>query len=195
MGVDETIKETEYGIRRMKEDAQPFDFYLKGTLVCLKGALDYLLEEYNSKYSVGIGEKDFLDAGRFRDRVNGKNPKAEAFTDEYDREKKKLLADPKCEKLLGTRGSRDIVVHRKQLEKKVAMRAYEDRTMVMNIVTRDAKGNDIGTISPPLQPVPVGSPEVVYFLSDWPNDDVCSLCEYTLGELKKLIGTLRSKFT
>jgi hypothetical protein len=196
LGVDEAISEAEYGIKRMKENAAPFDFYLKGTLASLKGALDYLLEEYNAKYSVGIGDKEDLNVRSFKDRVKGgKHPRAESFIDSYVKEKKKLFADPKCEKLLARYGSRDITIHRKQLQKNINLTLYEHITASVRIEVKDGKGNLVSTGGSPAQPVTVRPPEIQYFLSDWKSDDIPTLCEYTLNEVKKFVSTLRANHT
>jgi len=71
-------------IKKTKENATPFEFCFKGTLVNLKGTLDYLLDEYNSKYSVGIGDNEDLSISEFRKRVKGKNSHAESFIEAYD---------------------------------------------------------------------------------------------------------------
>ena len=126
MTVDRAICEAEYGIKKMKENTEPFDFYFKGTLVSLKGILDYLLEEYNSKYSVGITDKEDLNWSIFEERVKGgKNPRAESFINSYVAERKELLADPRCEKLLARHGSRDITIHRRQPPKKINITLHE----------------------------------------------------------------------
>ena len=117
------------------------------------------------------------------------------FIDDYEREKQKLLSDPKCEKLLARHGSRDIAVHRKQLPKKVALSAYVHIAVTAYVVAKDEKGNVIGTGGSQPRPVEVHPPEIKYYLSDWPNDDIPALCEYTLNEVKKFVGTLRSKYT
>ena len=119
MSVDNALSEAEYGIRKMKENAAPFDFYFKGTLACLKSVLDYLLEEYNSKYSVGIGDNEILTEDTFESRAkSSKNSAAISFIASYKVAKAKLLADPKCGKLLGPRGSRNIAIHRRELPKR-----------------------------------------------------------------------------
>jgi hypothetical protein len=75
MGVETAISHAQYGIDKMKANADPFDFYFKATLASLKGILDYILEEYNSKYAVGIGDNENLSADYFEKNAKGcKNP-------------------------------------------------------------------------------------------------------------------------
>lgn len=195
MGVKEAILQVEYGIKKMKENATPFEFYFKGTLVNLKGALDYLLDEYNSKYSVGIGDNEDLSISEFRKRVKGKNSHAESFIEAYDKERAKLFADPKCGKLLTRHGSRDITVHRRELPKKITIALHESVTISAHVEARDESGKLVGTADSRPEPVPLSAPpEVHYFLPDWTNDDIPSLCEYTLNEVKKFVTALRANY-
>jgi hypothetical protein len=177
----------------MKENVTPFDFYLKGTLACLKGALDYLLEEYNAKYSVGISDGEDLNTSIFKDRVKaGKNPRADLFIDCYVQEKRKILADQRCEKLLGRHGSRDITIHRRQLGKNIKVTLYAQITASAHIDVRDEKGNLVSSGDTAPQPVTTKASEVQYFLSDWPSDDIPALCEYVLNEVRKFVVTMRT---
>ena len=195
MGVDETISQAEYGIRRMRENATPFDFYLKGTLACLKGVLDYLLEEYNTKYSVGIKDSENLCVDSFKRRVQrGKNRKAESFIECYKKQKKELLDDPKCAKLLETHGSRDIIIHRREPSKSINLTLYAGMSASVQVVVRDAKGNVVATGGSPPRPATLHPTEVRYFLQDWSHDDIPTLCEYNLNKLKDLVKEIRAKY-
>jgi hypothetical protein len=194
--VDRAICEAEYGIKKMKENTEPFDFYFKGTLASLKGILDYLLEEYNSKYSVGITDKEDLNWSIFKERVKeGKNARAESFINSYIAERKKLLADPKCEKLLARHGSRDITIHRRQLPKQISVTLYERIAASVQIEVRDERGKIISTGGSPPHPVTPRPPEIHHFLQDWKSDDIPTLCEYTLNELKKFVARIRANHT
>jgi hypothetical protein len=191
--VDQAISEAEYGIKRMKENVNPFDFYLKGTLTCLKGALDYLLEEYNAKYSVGISDGEDLNTSIFEKRAKaGRNRQAELFIGDYLEEKKTLLADPRCGKLLGRHGSRDIIIHRREPTKNVTATFYEHITSSEHVEVRDGKGNLVSSGDTAPQTVMTKPPEVQYFLSDWPSDDIPTLCEHVLNEVRKLVVTIRA---
>jgi hypothetical protein len=132
MSVDQSISESEFGIKKMRENTEPFDLYFKGTLATLKGALDYLLDEYNTKYSVGVGDDENPNPRSFKDRVgSGKNPTADAFIDFYRAEKKTLLADPKCRLLLETHGTRDIAIHRREIPKSVSVNVNAGMTATL----------------------------------------------------------------
>ena len=196
MGVDTTISHAQHGIDKMKENADPFDFYFKGTLVCLKGILDYILEEYNIKYSVGIGDNENLSADYFEKKARDcKNPSALPFIASYKAEKANLLADPKCGKLLASHGSRDIAIHRKELPKKIAVTLYASISSSFHIVVKDERGNITGTADSPPRLEKVNPPsQGQCFLQDWPNDDIPTLCEYTLNALKGFVRTLRKKY-
>jgi hypothetical protein len=196
MGVDTAISQAQHGIDRMKDNTDPFDFYFKATLVCLKGILDYVLEEYNIKYSVGISDSENLDVGHFESKVKScKNPSALPFIASYKVEKARLLADPKCGKLLASHGSRDIAIHRKELPKKAAVTLYDSVSASVHIVARDAKGNVIGTSDSQPRPEKLNPPSRgQYFLQDWSNDDIPTLCEYTLNALKGFVRTLKTKY-
>ena len=196
LGVDETIAEAEYGIKRMRENTAPFDFYLKGPLACLKGVLDYLLEEYNSKYQVGIKDDEDLNQKNFEEKVKaGKNSRAEAFINSYKEKKKILLTDPKCKILLERHDTRDIAIHRKQPTKNINLSLNVGMSASpTSIVVRDKNGNITARRDSPPQAMQVPPPKVQYFLSDWMSDDIPSLCEYTLSKLKKLVEALRTEY-
>lgn len=196
MGVDTTISQAQYGIDKMKTNADPFDFYFKATLVCLKGVLDYILEEYNSKYSVGIADSENLSADSFEKKaIVTNNTSAISFIASYKAEKTKLLTDARCAKLLATHGSRDIVIHRKELPKKINITLYESITASVHVEARDADGNITGIADSPAQPAKVNPPpQTQYFLQDWPNDDIPTLCEHTLDALRGFVTTIRTKY-
>jgi hypothetical protein len=197
MSVDTAISEAHYGIDKMKENTNQFDFYFKGTLACLKGILDYVLEEYNVKYSLGIGDSENLDVGNFESKAKiCKNPAAVPFIAFYKTEKAKLLADPKCGKLLARHGSRDIAIHRKELPKNVAITVHEFATTSVSVVVKDARGNIISTAadSPPPSARANPPPQIQYYLRDWPSDDIPTLCEYTLDALRRFIASLRTNY-
>jgi hypothetical protein len=189
MGVDATIVLAQYGINKMKTNAEPFDFYFRGTLVCLKGILDYILEEYNVKYSVGIGFSENLNADSFDYQAKArKNAAAASFIASYKTERNKLLADPRCAKLLKTRGSRDIEIHRRELPRDTW--AFRHLGVTVN-VGDDAEANSQRREIPNSRPEPV---EIRYFLQDWQNDDIPTLCELTLNALRNFVATLRSNY-
>jgi hypothetical protein len=193
LGVDQAVSEAEYGINRMKQNAAPFDFYFRGTLACLRGALDYLLEEYNAKYSLGIGDAEDLNASIFKDRAKaGKNQRAELFIDRYVQERQKLLTDPRCKKLLGRHGSRDITIHRRQLGKSIKVTLYAQITASAHVDVRDEKGNLVSSGDTAPQLVTTKPPEAHYFLSDWENDDIPTLCDHALNEVRKFVATMRA---
>lgn len=179
----------------MKENAAPFDFYFKGTLACLKGVLDYLLEEYNSKYSVGITDNEDLSPSLFAKKANdSNNAKAQSFIKRYEAERNALLTDPKCGKLLAHRGTRDIAIHRREPPKNVNLTLHEIGTARAHVEVRDDKGNLIAVSDDLPQPMKPPPPEVKYFLSDWASDDIPTLCEYTLNELKNMVSRMRAAY-
>jgi len=196
MGVDAVISHAQYGIEKMKANADPFDFYFKATLAFLKGILDYILEEYNSKYSVGIGNSEILNADNFETKAKRcKNPAATPFITSYKAEKANLLTDPKCAKLLKPRGSRDIAIHRKELPKNIGITLYESSSSSFHIEVRDEKGNITSIGDSPVRPATVNPPpKIQYFLQDWPNDDIPTLCEYTLDALRRFVASLRTTY-
>ncbi len=49
MAVNGLLRDAEYGISRLNSDPEHFDFNFRGVLATLKGVLDQMLEEYNSK--------------------------------------------------------------------------------------------------------------------------------------------------
>jgi hypothetical protein len=159
LSVDQTLEDAAYGIERMKANGEHFNFYFKGTLACLKGGLDYLLEEYNSKYSLGITDAENLNPLSFADKAKtSKNSKAQSFIKAYDAEREKLLSDPKCKKLLGTHGTRDIAIHRRTPTRNVQVHVHENIRVAARAEVRDERGNLIAVDEDQPEPVSASPP-------------------------------------
>lgn len=159
----------------MRNDTAHFNFYFKGTLASLKGLLDYLLEEYNDIFKLGIGPNENLYVSTFRNKANSMgNTNAIKFIDDYSEMKNKLLDDPKVGLLLKPHGVRDQEIHRKQTQRRP------------EIFLEDSFGN---------KTKPEVQPKFRFFLKAWPDDDIPTLCEYVRTELYNAIRTLNDKYS
>src|SRR5690349_20954864 len=126
MSVESMMKAAHYGIAKMKE-GEEFEFYFRATLDSLKGVRDHLLEEYNKKFGLGIGEEDNLYVSSFRAAAKSKGDStAEKFIDLFDKEWASLIADAKVGLLLETHGIRDLEIHRGEQPRNFKLNLYEN---------------------------------------------------------------------
>ena len=195
MGVNELIADAEFGIKCIRTDTSHFNFYFRGTLASLKGILDQIIEEYNTKYKLGISLSENLYPEKFKKVARTqKNLQALKFIQYYNSEKCNLLKDTKIKFLLDSHGMRDIEIHRKTLPRNVKMEIEESLTSSIHIEARDEGGTVVSTAdSKQIKPDEI-PPVIVYFLKDWEKDDIPTLCEHSLLNLKNFISDIRTNF-
>src|SRR5437899_4728774 len=108
------IGNAEYGIQRLREVPEEYVFYLRGTLASLRSIADYILEEANQKFKLGLPLTEPLYPKTIKDAAKANNnKKALQFIEAYEREWRALMRDPKVEAVLGPSGERNLVMHRK----------------------------------------------------------------------------------
>jgi len=195
VGASGSLKMAEYGIGKLKEKTIYYEFYLVGVLTCLKGAVDYILEEYNQKYGLGIRLDETLNSRLFRRRAEKlNNTAALAFIDAYEDERRRLLLDRRVKVLLGWQGLRDVYTHRTQVSKDVSIGVQLGASALAGVETRGASGK---VITSSLQRSPAAPPrpaEIKYYLRDWKDDDIDSLCEYSLLKVREFVELMRRRF-
>ena len=97
MGVDEKVAEAEYFLRRLKAayPSNEFKFELSAFLSSARSVVDYLLEEYNQKYRLGITSGDKLTIPTFKAQAASTgNPDASRFIAWYEPQVSRLGNDP-----------------------------------------------------------------------------------------------------
>jgi hypothetical protein len=195
MGASGSLKMAEYGIAKMKEKTPQYEFYIVGVLACLRGAMDYLLEEYNQKFGLGMGLDEVLTTRSFRERARDLGDReASEFIDAYEEEKKKLLSEKKVDLILGWQGLRDLYIHRTQVPKDVGIGVTVGISLSASVEVRDADGKVVARSPPSPPPPPSQPPEVKYYLREWKDDDVDTLCEYSLAKVTEFVSLMRNSF-
>lgn len=195
MGVDTLISDSSYGIKCMKDDTTHFNFYFRGTLVSLKGILDQILEEYNSKYKLGIPLTENLNTASFEKVAKRrKNQQALKFIQYYSTEKSKLLADARLKLLLETHGVRDNEIHRKTLPRHIKVELKDSLTISTHLEVRDEEGTLVSsTDSKQIKPEEI-PPKIEFFLQTWSIDDIPTLCEFSLQKLQEFAKNIDVNF-
>jgi len=98
----------------LEVDNMFFDFYLVGTLACLRSNLDYILEDYSFMFFGRIcPHKQNNKANNFEKlAIKEKNEDAISFIDFYKKEKKRLLDDKIVKDIFD---ARNITLHDRRL--------------------------------------------------------------------------------
>lgn len=175
MGRAELFEDICFGVYQMRNHPTHFNFYFRGTLASLKGVLDYLLEEYNVRFNLGISADKDLNVRAFSNKATNMNNKdAIEFIGDYKKTKETLLEDEKVKLLLGQHGVRDQEIHRKHLPLNI------DVKLIDTLGNRNGLGSSQPTFS--------------FFLKAWPNDDIPTLCEYVSAELANAVALLDTKY-
>ena len=174
MSAENILKEAKHGITLMRKYDRHFDFYFVGTLACLKSSLDYLLEEYNESYQLGIDlESDHLSAQTFRRNAERQQKQyALDFINYYDKLYSKF--DEKVMKIIKQHGVRDLTIHRKRLPRAVLFDVNTDKAE--HYLSKDVDLKTLATDS---------------LRSD---KELVSICEHTSGKLEDFFHEIRSKF-
>ena len=199
MTTESMIQSAKYGIVKMKEGNE-FDYYFRGTLACLKGVLDHLLEEYNKKFGLQIGVEANLGIKTFRKAAKkSANPEAVRFIDFFENERSALFADSRVGLLLETHGVRDQEIHREEQPRDFGVVLHEMVTAraSFKVERYDASGRPIWstTESEEAHAPSVKPHEVHYYLQSWNRtEDIPALCEYCVKQLEAFVVKFRSAF-
>ncbi|MGI0080088.1 MAG: hypothetical protein ACRECH_10735 [Nitrososphaerales archaeon] len=118
---------------------------------------------------------------------------AKVFINFYETKKAKLLSDNKVKILLETHGVRDQEIHRESPPRHLEIELHEHVTVSHGAV-RDEKGNVVSSGDSKPAPVEHVPPQVRFYLANWRQEDIPTLCEYCLGELRRFVTVLRSNF-
>lgn len=189
------LDEAEYGIGKLKDNTEPYQFYVRGVLTSLKGVRDHLLEDYNQKFSLGISSSDDLSMDSFKQKAtNSSNTQALGFIKRLEAEWRTLLSDQKASFLLSRHGIRDLEVHRRPEPQNIAINLPASISVSGTVVVRDPQGNVVasGPFTPSTaSPTPV---EVKRYFQSWATDDIPTLCDYCLGKLRALVSAMQAAF-
>jgi len=199
MTTESMIQSAKYGIVKMKEGNE-FDYYFRGTLACLKGVLDHLLEEYNKKFGLQISGEVNLGIKTFRKAAKkSANNEAVRFIDFFENERNSLFTDSRVGLLLEAHGVRDQEIHREEQPRDLGIVINEMVTAraSFRVERYDANGRPIWstTESEGARTPSVKRSEVRYYLQSWNRtEDIPALCEYCMKQLEAFVLKCRSAF-
>jgi hypothetical protein len=199
MGVDEKVAEAEYFQKRLKE-AYPrdeFKFELSAFLSSARSVVDYLLEEYNQKCSLGITSGDMLTIPAFKAQAtNTGNSNAITFIAWYEPQVSRLGNDPVGRVIFSRR---NLNIHRSQGSMNAKVEIHEHITISESvmIVVKNEKGQvvDIRKSEDAPRPGPKRTESrMSWYFDNLPADEIPSVCEKYLNMIKKLVKDTRKTF-
>jgi len=164
----------------------------------LRSVVDYLLQEYNEEYGLGIDLNARLTFDKFeRTAQSSGNSKAMAFVAWLRKEFQSLGQD----KILGPLlNQRHLTIHRKEQEM-VANVGVEETVRVVDAlsitVVRQDGGEEVGSQEPLLPPPQESDTEVTVFwsFSGIPGLDVLEACRQLYDRMAKLVQDSHKLYT
>lgn len=202
MPAEDSLRDAEYGLTMIEQNlgTDKLQYHLRAFLTSLKSVFDYLLEDYNQKYSLGITEDEDLNARRFEEKARqlGHN-EAQRFIAWWKVKKGQVKSDRRCAFLLARHGRRDIMVHRRRVPMRVDVEVFESITISDRV--RVEKYNNQGKLlevresEPTKPPSPAPKPSTIEFYFDgFDIENVVSVCKHCFETLKNVIEEARRNF-
>ncbi len=148
-----------------------FTYELEAFLGKARSVPDFLLEDFNIKYSLGIGLEEYMDAKRFKKRAKQfKNTEALKFINWYGKKMSALKSDP-IGKLFFDK--RRVSMHRKTV-KPDHTTVNIVATISLELVTQvfDKNGNLVTEHRKPPKQQPKESPKINLFFSEYDKENV-----------------------
>lgn len=203
MQAEKKLRGAEYHLQRMEEtylkNEEYFVYELEAFLVKVRSVPDVLLEDYNGKFSLGIGLDEKMSAELFRKKAQDlQNPKAIDFIDWWGTKMGQLRSDNIGSLLLG---KRNVSVHRKEVgpdRKEVAITSTARITLSTTVRAYDKNGNLTGeTKTPETPPGPrekTASVKTNWFFKDFPDENVLALSRKLFAMIKDFIEEAKTRF-
>jgi hypothetical protein len=202
MTAREKLEEAEYFLTKMCEirpDQKEFLFNLSAFLSAARSVPDYLLEDYNVKYSLQIPltERYFRNVFEYQAKQT-RNTVALSFIQWWKQEIDTLNLDPIWSLLTN---KRNIDVHRTHTKPDlVKLRVTETITATASIRIEkyNKEGKLIEICESPKEPVKPKPKEreanVVWFFREYDKEPVVSICEKYLQMMKDFVSEAEQKF-
>jgi hypothetical protein len=207
MVVDQKIEEAEYFLDKIKSATRREDFIpnLSAFLSATRSIPDYLLEDYNLKFGLGISLNDKLYPSTFKGTARKKNNQnALKFIDQYSTEFGKLRQDKIGNLLIG---KRDIKVHRTDVPLKANFSAnltesvhihdsvsIEVRDKYGNLKMTSNSSNNDHQLPESKESGNKNTTTVKYYFTDNKNTDLVDVCNQFLQLMKTFRKNLKTKF-
>jgi len=201
MPATDKIEEAEFFLMKMRESynhQKEFIYYLNAFLPALRSVPEYLLEEYNTKYSLGILSTDKLSAGVFESRAKQINHKDALAFIQFWKDWMETLTSDVAGSLLFIK--RNLGVHRIQtrptLVKVTLTEVLNIRTSI-RIEKYDEEGKFIGTSESKDEEnkkTENGSSRIDWFFKEYENELIVVLCEKALKKVKTFTDEVYNRF-
>jgi len=201
MNVRDKLREAEYFLGKMRETSaqEVFKFNLSAFLSAARSVPDYLLEDYNIKYSLQIPLTEKLYSDTFEDRAKQTgNLVALSFIQWWKHKIDALNLDPIWSLLTN---KRHINVHRDlvrpdRAEVKIQETIRASESLRIEKYDKDGKLTEIYESPKEEQPPkPIESEvSVNWFFSEYDKEPIISVCEKYLDMMKKFVEEAEQKF-
>lgn len=195
------LREAEFFLVKMHDlqnVQEEFIYCLNAFLSAARSVPDYLLEDYNVKYSLQIPLSDKLHADTFERRAKKLgNQDAISFIRWWKDKVKALMENPIFSLLTN---KRHIAVHRTQIRPdlvKIDMHEHITISASIKIETYNKDGKLVQTYKSPEQPPPKpGKSEVHsdWFFSENEKEPIISVCKKYLDMMRKIVAEAELRF-
>jgi hypothetical protein len=203
MPAEDTLRDAEYGLTMIKQNlgTDRLQYHLKAFLTSLKSVFDYLLEDYNKKYSLEITEDEDLTEKRFEERARRlRHDEAQRFIAWWKAKKQQVRSDRRCAFLLDRHGRRDLIVHRKRIPMRADVQVFDTATATVTV--RVEKYDKQGTLyevseSEPAEPAQAPTPKpstIEFYFDGFDIENIVSVCKHCIETLKNVIEEARRNF-
>jgi hypothetical protein len=147
---------------------------------------------------LGITAGEDLSISTFTQReVKKGNKIAQKFIKDFEAEKDALLLDRRVDFLLSRHGIRDVNIHRKSHPKDISLTIHETISTSVKVTIKkyDSSGTFLEETSEEFQPQKREDKpsEIHFYLQGWASDDIPTLCEYCLNQLKCFVSRIRAR--
>jgi hypothetical protein len=210
LAVQEQLQDAQYFLRiiRIKDTRDEIRPNLKAFLSTARSIPDYILEDYNNNFGLGIPLTD--NSGQRQNRLkhdtfmkeakNKNNQDALKFIDFFDNEFKNLVNEP-IVKLLFEK--RNITIHRTGPSVRAEIQATITETISISesvsVIVRDEDGNikqqshTKQNEDEHAQPSE-GTIKTKWFFEDYPQREVSDVCHDLLEKMKDFVNKIHGKF-
>jgi hypothetical protein len=210
LAVQEQLQDAEYFLRiiRSKDTRDEMRPNLKAFLSTARSIPDYILEDYNNKFVLGIpltddsGQRQIkLDHNIFRKEANNKNNQdALKFINFFDNEFKNLVREPVVKLLFE---KRNITIHRTSPSVRAEIQASITETISISegvsVIVRDEYGNIKQQSHTKQNEEERAQPsestiKTKWFFEDYPQREVPDVCHDLLEKMKDFVNKIHGKF-
>jgi len=160
-------------------------YELEHFLITIRSVPDYLLEDYNKKYALGISLDDKLHPNAFKRKARElRNEDATSFIKWYEKKLRVLYKDEVC---LFVKNKRDISIHRQE----VTPVATRGKSFAIDVLI--GKPEDFESLKEQISPEEPTTKNITFgwFFTDYRMQDILSICEHYYEKMKSFLEETR----